>query len=214
MKNSKGQELQQFYRDLAMMRMEQQKDSDYVKMWHKEFEVTQLLKDAFCWDNTPEKGSWWEDVYFDETPEIPASSLAELEAWRKQREESKQSDFWGKAAMVADELRPEPDYKAMYEELEVKYKDLQWTFSELREQKIELEKRAENTTTPTRNWIAECAMVVMQGLLSDPNYKDVQHTIAGNIVTKPRPEVIAERSFDYAEAWAAEGKKRGHLPNR
>ena len=134
--------------------------------------------------------------YFSITP--PADTTD----WQAKYEDLK-SDY-GK---LMDEYNEEV---SKHDELEIRYKDLQCSFSELSEQKIELEKRIENTAKPS-NFIAECAMMAMQGLLSDPNYKDVQHTIAGNIVTKPQPKVIAERAFDYAEAMAAEGRKRGHI---
>ena len=91
-----------------------------------------MLINAFYWEETPEKYDWWHEVYIGKTPAIPASSLAELEAWRKAK------------ATISKNGTVEPDYKAMYDELAGMYKDLQWTFSELREQKIELEKRAEN----------------------------------------------------------------------
>lgn len=267
MKNSKGETLPQPYYDLALMRREQ----------NKFFSNEKYLASSFSWVDTLEGSKFWAKVSNGNIPEIPAASLAELEAWRKSREENKQSEFWGKAAMVADELRDEPvseskfkagdkvriisdtlnhkfkigeivildqintsgmswrchdlckkdwwnvaisdmelvenapdttDYKAMYESEKEK--------AEYYEKQYNVLKDAVITPTaelqpPSRNWIAECAMAAMHGLLSDPNYKDVQHAKAGNIVTKPRPEVIAKISFDYAEALAAEGKKRNHL---
>ena len=96
MKNRKGQTLEQPYLDIAMMRREQQEWREGMKVRYKKFEETQLLINAFDWEETPEKYDWWHEVYIGKTPDIPASSLAELEAWRK-------------AKLI--------DYKTMYEDL-------------------------------------------------------------------------------------------------
>ena len=98
MKNSKGETLPQPYYDLALMRREQ----------NKFFSNEKYLASSFSWVDTLEGSKFWAKVSNGNIPEIPAASLAELEAWRKSREENKQSEFWGKAAMVADELRDEP----------------------------------------------------------------------------------------------------------
>lgn len=148
MKNSKGQELPQPYLDLAIMRREQYEGvGDDISM-----------TDCFIWRETCEKFSWWYAVNKGETPEIPAASIAELGAWRKSREENKQSDFWGKAAMVADELRPEPDYKAMYDELCKRYKALDHNHNRLCQDYDFYKHRTNVIAAPTtsRNWIAEC----------------------------------------------------------
>ena len=96
MKNRKGQTIPQPYLDLAMMRREQQEVSQYRKDCDSHFSRTNELFQGFEWQITPEKGDWWADVNEGNSPEIPASSLAELEAWRK-------------AKLI--------DYKTMYEDL-------------------------------------------------------------------------------------------------
>ena len=95
MKTRKGQTLEQPYLDIAMMRREQQEWREGMKVRYKKFEETQLLIMYRDWE-TPEKYDWWHEVYIGKTPDIPASSLAELEAWRK-------------AKLI--------DYKTMYEDL-------------------------------------------------------------------------------------------------
>lgn len=248
MKNSKGEILPQPYYDLALMRREQQSGTG-----------DEIVYDTCInWRNTPEGYDWWLDANNGNTPAILASSLAELDLWRKSKGVSPVSerkfkagdkvriightfdhqfkigeivildqintsgmswrchdlckkDWWNVAISDMELVENAPDttdYKAMYESEKEK--------AEYYEKQYNVLKDAVITPTaelqpPSRNWIAECAMAAMHGLLSDPNYKDVQHAKAGNIVTKPRPEVIAKISFDYAEALAAEGKKRNHL---
>ena len=226
MKNRKGQTLEQPYLDIAMMRREQQEWREGMKVRYKKFEETQLLINAFYWEETPEKYDWWHEVYIGKTPDIPASSLAELEAWRKAK------------ATISKNGTVEPDYKAMYDELAGMYKDLQWTFSELREQKIELEKRAENAPDTTdykamyedlldklefykkafeglkttveqnlhtaelqsteRNYVWEAALAAMQGFIA---------SYAG-AAKNPGIDTVAGISLTYAESLVAEGKKR------
>ena len=229
MKNRKGQTLEQPYLDIAMMRREQQEWREGMKVRYKKFEETQLLINAFDWEETPEKYDWWHEVYIGKTPDIPASSLAELEAWRKAK------------ATISKNGTVEPDYKAMYDELAGMYKDLQWTFSELREQKIELEKRAENAPDTTdykamyedlldklefykkafeglkttveqnlhtaelqsteRNYVWEAALAAMQGFIA---------SYAG-AAKNPDIDTVAGISLTYAESLVAEGKKRNHI---
>lgn len=169
-KNSKGDVLPQPYLDLALMRREQQNGvENYID-----------CDTCFSWIRTPEDEEFWHDVNNGETPDIPAASLAELEAWRKSREENKQE------AMVDD--NPEPDYKAMYEDVKGSYEILDKSLHEA------LEKLQEQTD---RNWIAECAMMITGGLSQGTHLP-------------PNTEMI-EYAWTLAEAWAAEGKKRGRI---
>lgn len=190
MKNSKGETLPQPYYDLALMRREQQKGSYFVKNWQKEFEAKQEVNYAFDWLDAPEKEYLWAAVCMGKTPEIPAASLAELEAWRKSREENKQE------AMVADELRDDTtdttDWKAKYEALEKEANELTAALKELGAKYDELK-----YGDPDRNWIAECAMGVAAGLSQGTHLS-------------PNQEMI-EYALALAEAWAAEGKNRGHI---
>ena len=96
MKNRKGQTIPQPYLDIAMMRREQQEGSEFRNKLDAKFENNGRLDYAFDWYTYPEYFGWWSDVYYGKTPDIPASSLAELEAWRK-------------AKLI--------DYKTMYEDL-------------------------------------------------------------------------------------------------
>lgn len=263
MKNSKGETLPQPYYDLALMRREQQKGSYFVKNLQKEFEAKQEVNHAFNWLDAPEKEYLWAAVFMGKTPEIPAASLAELEAWRKSREENKQSEFWGKAAMVADELRDEPvseskfkagdkvriisdtlnhkfkigeivilnqintsgmswrchdlckkdwwnvaisdmelvenapdttDYKAMYESEKEKAEYYEKQYNVLKDAVITPTAELQSTD---RNWIAECAMGIAAGLSQGTHLS-------------PNQEMI-EYAWTLAEAWAADGKNRGHI---
>lgn len=173
MKNSKGITLIQPYHDLALMRREQ---------FHGEGDNISKTT-CFMWSKTPECYDWWDHVDNGDMPEIPAASLAELEAWRKSREENKQE------AMVED--NPEPDYKAMYDELCKRYKALDHNHNRLCQDYDFYKHRTNVIADPTtsRNWIAECSMRLFS------------------------TGVSLELSWDKAQKWAAEGKKRGHLPN-
>lgn len=185
-KNSKGEVLSQPYLDLARMRKEKRKQAD-----------TGLLSWDFIWRPTLEGLDWWDIVDRGETPEIPAASLAELEDWRKY-----------KPAIPKNETA-EPDWKAMYEDMKAERDYYQHEY-ELKCMELD---EIDNKPTPDRNWVAECAMAAMQGMLSSPtNYKEIEHPISGKILINPQPEEIAKLSFDYAESMAAEGRKRGHLP--
>ena len=217
MKNRKGQTLEQPYLDIAMMRREQQEWREGMKVRYKKFEETQLLINAFDWEETPEKYDWWHEVYIGKTPDIPASSLAELEAWRKAK------------ATISKNGTVEPDYKAMYDELAGRYKDLQWTFSELREQKIELEKRAENApdTTDYKAMYEELLdklefyKKAFEGLKTTVEQNlhtaELQST-ERNYVWEAALAIYAanrvmgiEYAFDKANEFVAEGKKRNHI---
>ena len=219
MKNRKGQTIPQPYLDLAMMRRDQQGRTDNQE----------LLIASLIWKLTIEGEDLWFEVNEGNSPAIPASSLAELEAWRKAK------------ATISKNGTVEPDYKAMYDELAGRYKDLQWTFSELREQKIELEKRAENAPDTTdykamyedlldklefykkafeglkttveqnlhtaelqtteRNYVWEAALAAMQGFIA---------SYAG-AAKNPDIDTVAGISLTYAESLVAEGKKRNHI---
>lgn len=194
-KNSKGEVLSQPYLDLARMRREQNPNNVFPL--------------GFASGMTREGLSFWNKVYYCNTPEIPAASLAELGEWQK--------------AKGIAELQPaEPDWKAMYEDLKAEYERLKTDYdtaiTEANEMSVELRELGAKYDElkygdPTRNWVAECAMAAMQGMLSSPtNYKEIEHPISGKILINPQPEEIAKLSFDYAESMAAEGRKRGHLP--
>lgn len=83
----KLQDLPSPYRELAEMRREQSKGSNYAKQWESEFNKTNALNFAFAWDDTPERGLFWMNVDEGKLPEIPASSLAELAEWQKSKGE-------------------------------------------------------------------------------------------------------------------------------
>ena len=217
MKNRKGQTLEQPYLDIAMMRREQQEWREGMKVRYKKFEETQLLINAFYWEETPEKYDWWHEVYIGKTPDIPASSLAELEAWRKAK------------ATISKNGTVEPDYKAMYDELAGRYKDLQWTFSELREQKIELEKRAENAPDTT-DYKAMYEELLDKLEFYKKAFEGLKTTVEQNLPTAELQSternyvweaalaiyaanrvIGIEYAFDKANEFVAEGKKRNHI---
>lgn len=137
MKNSKGETLEQPYLDLAMMRREQQEGSEYRKTWDFDFEEKGFLLYAFDWDKTPEKIDWWYDLFIGNSPDIPSSSLADLEEWRKAKQEANKPETWGKQLYDSGQFHDlltkyenaEPDYKAMYEEA-VKERDYYRTLHE------------------------------------------------------------------------------------
>lgn len=204
MKNSKGQELQQSYLDLALMRREQKPYQAFSDM----------LLNAFDWSLTNEGRFFWSQVFYEcKTPEIPESSLAELEAWRKEN---------GMSNIVMTEFDPkinenpyaqsdEPDWKAKYDDLEYEYHKLKFDFeiavteaeesaADLRDLQTKYDELKSGDTS--RNWVAECAMAAMQGMLS---------YYSGGNGTRPTDEIISEKSWKLAEAWAADGKKRGHI---
>ena len=199
------------------MRREQQEWREGMKVRYKKFEETQLLINAFYWEETPEKYDWWHEVYIGKTPDIPASSLAELEAWRKAK------------ATISKNGTVEPDYKAMYDELAGMYKDLQWTFSELREQKIELEKRAENAPDTT-DYKAMYEDLLDKLEFYKKAFEGLKTTVEQNLHTaelqtternyawEAALAIYAanrvmgiEYAFDKANEFVAEGKKRNHI---
>jgi len=45
-----------------------------------DFSRSALVRGAFVWSQTPEGFSFWDDVYYGNTPEIPAPSLLELDS--------------------------------------------------------------------------------------------------------------------------------------
>ena len=144
MKNRKGQTLEQPYLDIAMMRREQQEWREGMKVRYKKFEETQLLINAFDWEETPEKYDWWHEVYIGKTPDIPASSLAELEAWRK-------------AKLI--------DYKTMYEDLLDKLEFYKKAFEGLKTTVEQNLPTAELQSTE-RNYVWEAALAAMQGFIA------------------------------------------------
>jgi len=83
----KLQELPSPYRELAEMRREQQKDTHYGTTWKNRFNETNNLFYAFGWGETPDGFEFWARAYSGNTPEIPASSLAELAEWQKSKGE-------------------------------------------------------------------------------------------------------------------------------
>ena len=144
MKNRKGQTIPQPYLDLAMMRREQQEVSQYRKDWDSHFSRTNELFQGFEWQITPEKGDWWADVNEGNSPEIPASSLAELEAWRK-------------AKLI--------DYKTMYEELLDKLEFYKKAFEGLKTT-VEQNLHTAELQTTERNYVWEAALAAMQGFIA------------------------------------------------
>ena len=82
----KLQDLQSPYRELAEMRREQQKDTLYAATWENRFNETNDFFYAFRWGETSDGYEFWAHVYSGHTPEIPESSLKELEDWRRSKE--------------------------------------------------------------------------------------------------------------------------------
>ena len=227
MKNRKGQTLEQPYLDIAMMRREQQEWREGMKVRYKKFEETQLLINAFDWEETPEKYDWWHEVYIGKTPDIPASSLAELEAWRKaklidyktmyedllDKLEFYKKAFEGLKTTVEQNLHTaewidplkvkEPDYKEMYEALKKEHEDIDKMYLELLEihQKACAEHDRFSAETTERNYVWEAALAAMQGFIA---------SYAG-AAKNPDIDTVAGISLTYAESLVAEGKKRNHI---
>lgn len=207
MKNSKGELLEQPYYDLAMMRREQQEGSEFRIKWDADFENIGQLNDAFRWGKTPEKHEWWNSVDDGNTPEIPAASLAELEAWQKE-----QKAEYGKLPVpewVKKAPEPtEPDYKAMYECALTELKNIraligadenESTYDEVERKFIQLSREAVEPSKPKsteRNWVAECAMELYANLAVHRGM--FNHATNRNI----------NDAWDFAQKWAEEGKKR------
>ena len=82
----KLQELPSPYRELAEMRLEQQKDTLYAATWENRFNETNDIFYAFRWGETSDGYEFWAHVYSGHTPEIPESSLKELAEWQKSKE--------------------------------------------------------------------------------------------------------------------------------
>ena len=127
------------------MRREQQEWREGMKVRYKKFEETQLLINAFYWEETPEKYDWWHEVYIGKTPDIPASSLAELEAWRKAK------------ATISKNGTVEPDYKAMYEELLDKLEFYKKAFEGLKTT-VEQNLHTAELQSTERNYVWEAAL--------------------------------------------------------
>ena len=144
MKNRKGQTIPQPYLDLAMMRRDQQKGSEFRNKLDAKFENNGRLDYAFYWDAYPEDFDWWHEVYIGKTPDIPASSLAELEAWRK-------------AKLI--------DYKTMYEDLLDKLEFYKKAFEGLKTT-VEQNLHTAELQTTERNYVWEAALAAMQGFIA------------------------------------------------
>ena len=198
-----------------------------MKVRYKKFEETQLLINAFDWEETPEKYDWWHEVYIGKTPDIPASSLAELEAWRKaklidyktmyedllDKLEFYKKAFEGLKTTVEQNLHTaewidplkvkEPDYKEMYEALKKEHEDIDKMYLELLEihQKACAEHDRFSAETTERNYVWEAALAAMQGFIA---------SYAG-AAKNPDIDTVAGISLTYAESLVAEGKKRNHI---
>ena len=188
-----------------MMRRDQQGRTDNQE----------LLIASLIWKLTIEGEDLWFEVNEGNSPDIPESSLNELEEWRKAK------------ATISKNGTVEPDYKAMYDELAGRYKDLQWTFSELREQKIELEKRAENAPDTT-DYKAMYEELLDKLEFYKKAFEGLKTTVEQNLHTAELQSTernyvweaalaiyAANRvmgiSLTYAESLVAEGKKRNHI---
>ena len=128
MKNRKGQTIPHPYLDLAMMRREQQGRTDNQE----------LLIASLIWKLTIEGEDLWFEVNEGNSPEIPASSLAELEAWRK-------------AKLI--------DYKTMYEDLLDKLEFYKKAFEGLKTTVEQNLPTAELQSTE-RNYVWEAALAI------------------------------------------------------
>ena len=134
MKNGKGQTLGQPYLDLAMKRRDQQGRTDNQE----------LLIASLIWKLTIEGEDLWFEVNEGNSPEIPASSLAELEAWRK-------------AKLI--------DYKTMYEDLLDKLEFYKKAFEGLKTT-VEQNLHTAELQTTERNYVWEAALAAMQGFIA------------------------------------------------
>lgn len=225
MKDINGNDLQQPYYDLAVMRREQQKGSNWVRKCNQMYESTKGLRYAFDWCETPEGHSWWDEVFKGNPPSIPDTYLAKLEAWGKEKginkdpmdamldeyfnnlSDEKLAEMEKKINAIFSRFKTADttDWKAKYEELEKEANELTSTLKELGAKYDEIKYGA---AEPSK-FIAECAMRAMQAMLSNADLMEVVTSGLGlgdNVRDK-----IARVSFDYAEAMAAEGKKRGHI---
>ena len=128
MKNRKGQTIPQPYLDLAMMRRDQQGRTDNQE----------LLIASLIWKLTIEGEDLWFEVNEGNSPEIPASSLAELEAWRK-------------AKLI--------DYKTMYEELLDKLEFYKKAFEGLKTT-VEQNLHTAELQSTERNYVCEAALAI------------------------------------------------------
>ena len=165
-------ELTEPYKSLAEMRRGDRKDD--------------LLACAFEWDDTPEWGAFWGKVRNGFTPEIPAASLAELEAWKNSKEVKDMPD-----------LQPaEPDYKAMYEQLQSDYNILNSQY-----QIASMPTILPTTANKETDFVLRTAQMAMQGYLA---------MRATSSITPSYKEVASE-AFDYAAAMLGEAKKRNLL---
>ena len=116
------------YLDLAMMRRDQQGRTDNQE----------LLIASLIWKLTIEGEDLWFEVNEGNSPEIPASSLAELEAWRK-------------AKLI--------DYKTMYEDLLDKLEFYKKAFEGLKTTVEQNLPTAELQSTE-RNYVWEAALAI------------------------------------------------------
>ena len=187
---------------------------------YKKFEETQLLINAFYWEETPEKYDWWHEVYIGNSPDIPASSLAELEEWRKKKglsnikeglEKVKQLPIEQRREIAAkvkagihtespynptaewiDPLKvKEPDYKEMYEALKKEHEDIDKMYLEL----LEIHQKA-------------CAE--HDRFSAETTERNYVWEAALAIYAANRVMGI-EYAFDKANEFVAEGKKRNHI---
>jgi len=156
---------------------------------YKYFQHEKILGSAFFWEDTLEGGEFWVNVDKGETPEIPAASLAELEEWRKANcipVENENSDdmCFHECPNCNDRCYCSAQPCSCCTQDEPDYKGL---YEHRTAQFNELLAKYENQT-PSRNWVAECAIafVSTKGL----GFED---------------------AWDWAEQWAAEGKRRGHI---
>lgn len=146
---------------------------------------------GFKWVHTSEGYGWWQTVFYsDFPPAIPAASLAELEEWRSNKLSQMASDAW-----IGKPAEPATDWKAKYEELTAATDALISEYNKLKDLYDKLDVTYQRLYVehmkagdPTRNLVAECAMRHYAFLGGDPIY-----------------------SWGKAEAWAAEGRKRGHI---
>ena len=222
MKNSKGQTIPQPYLDLAMMRRDQQGRTDNQE----------LLIASLIWKLTIEGEDLWFEVNEGNSPDIPESSLNELEEWRKKKGLSNLKEGLEKVKQLPIEQRreiaakvkagihtespynptaewidplkvKEPDYKEMYEALKKEHEDIDKMYLEL----LEIHQKA---CAEHDRFSAE---TTERNYVWEAALAAMQGFIASYAGATKNPDIdtVAGISLTYAESLVAEGKKRNHI---
>lgn len=167
----KLQDLQSPYRELAEMRREKLKDTEFVKQWSDNFEEYGTLANAYDWTETPEGDEFWDLINQGKLPEIPASSLAELAEWQKskgEKVEPTQNDI-EKAAIEFANTKMKDYVGSSYQDREY----LRQGFIEGANYQAAQELKTEPTLIGGKTdaeWLYLFAGQAMQGLLSNHDF--------------------------------------------